>query len=219
MNLRNLRIGARLGVGFGVILAVLVMVLGGSSFLNTKNRDKLISGLSTANSKVLLATKMKAALLEGGIAMRNIGIQSDVSAMQQEEAKVKQQQKEYGQARDNLTAAGLNDAENKIVTEINGIDGEIAKPFKEALAQALAFNGEGTAKIIAEKIDPLNRRALVGIDTLINLEQVTAKQVEVDVVAGANRRYGDFVCHRCRHAGGRDRFFVASGTEHYQAFA
>jgi len=187
MDLRSLRIGARLGFGFGIVLAVLVMVLVGSNFLNTKNRDKLISGLSTANSKVLLATKMKAALLEGGIAMRNIGIQSDVSAMQQEEAKVKEQQKEYGQARDNLTAAGLNEAENKIVAEINGIDGEIAKPFKEALAQALAFNGEGAAKIIAEKIDPLNRQALLGIDKLIDLEQATGKQVEADVVAGAKR--------------------------------
>ena len=97
MNLRSLRIGARLGIGFGVILAILIMVMIASSVLSANNRDRLIAGLGAANAKVMLATKMKSALLESGIAMRNIGIQSDVSAMQKEEVRVKAKQKEYGE--------------------------------------------------------------------------------------------------------------------------
>jgi methyl-accepting chemotaxis protein len=187
MNLRSMRIGARLGIGFGIILVILVLVLVGSSYLSTKNRDKLIVGFGVANGKVTLATKMKVAMLGSGIAMRNIGIQSDVALMQKEEAKVKIRAKEYTESRDKLIAAGLTDAENKIVSDITAIDAEIAKPFKDAMAQALAFNSEGAAKVIAEKIDPLNQQALVQIDKLVEAEQAISEHVQDDVVAGAKK--------------------------------
>ncbi len=187
MDLRSLRIGARLGIGFGAILVILVLVLAGSSFLSSRNRDKLIVGLGAANAKVMLATKMKVALMEGGISMRNIGLQSDVGTMQKEEVKVKAKQKEYAEARDKLTATGLSDAENKIVSDIAAIDGDIAKPFKDAMAQALAFNSEGAAKVIAEKIDPLSQQAQVQIDKLVEAEQAVAHQVQDDVVSRAKQ--------------------------------
>ena len=187
MNLRGLRIGARLGLGFGVILAALVGVLVFGSVLSSNNREKLISGFGSANGKVMLATRMKGALLESGISMRNIGLQSDVSAMQKDEADVKVKQKEYADARDKLSATGLSEAETKIVSDIAAIDGEIAKPFKDALAQASAFNSEGAAKIIGEKIGPMNQQEVVLIDKLIEAEQVSARQIQDDVVSSAKK--------------------------------
>ncbi len=65
--------------------------------------------------------------------MRNIGLQSDVSAMQKDEADVKVKQKDYADARDKLSATGLSEAETKIVADIAAIDAQIAKPFKDAL--------------------------------------------------------------------------------------
>jgi methyl-accepting chemotaxis protein len=187
MDLRSLRIGVRLGVGFGVILVILVLALIGSSSLSTSNRNKLIVGLGGANMKVMLANKMKADLLEGGIAMRNIGILSDVAAMQKEEAKVKAKQKDYADAREKLTATGLSDGESKILADLAATDADLAKPFKDAMAQALAFNSEGAVKVIAEKIDPLNQQAFGQIDKLLTLEQSVAQQVQDEVVGKAKR--------------------------------
>jgi methyl-accepting chemotaxis protein len=187
MNLRNWRIGMRLGAGFGIILVVLVILLGSGSVVATSNRNKLVGGLNGANGKVILATKMKSALLESGIAMRNIGIQSDVGAMQKEEAKVKVKAKEYAEARDKLVTAGLNESENKILAEITRLDKETEAPFKEAIGQALAFNSEGAAKVISSKIDPLNQAALVELDKLIDAQQASAKVVLDDVVGEATR--------------------------------
>jgi methyl-accepting chemotaxis protein len=185
MNLRNLRIGARLGIGFGLILAILIMVLVFATVISSNNRDKLIEGLGGANAKVLMATKMKGALLEAGISMRNIGIQSDVGAMQKEEARVKVKQKEYAEVRDKLVASGLTEAENKIVADITRLDKEIEGPFKEAIGQALAFNSEGAAKVIASRIDPLSQQALVEIDKLVDAQQAAAAKVLDGVVAQA----------------------------------
>ena len=187
MNLRTVRIGVRLGIGFGIILAILVILLGAGSFANSSNRSRLVDGLAGANNKVILATKMKSALLESGISMRNIGIQSDVSEMQKEETKVKAKQKEYAEARDALVASGLNDAENKIVADITRLDKEMVAPFKEAIGQALAFNSEGAAKVISTRIDPLNQQALVQLDKLIDAQKAAAGVVLEEVLSESRR--------------------------------
>ncbi|MGH8810150.1 MAG: methyl-accepting chemotaxis protein, partial [Noviherbaspirillum sp.] len=104
MNLRSLRIGARLGTGFGIILAILALVVVVGNVLTTQNKGRLVDGLELSNSKSTLAANMKSALLEGGVAMRNIGLQTDVAAMQKEELRTKAQNKRYAEARDKLTA-------------------------------------------------------------------------------------------------------------------
>ncbi|RJG00053.1 methyl-accepting chemotaxis protein [Noviherbaspirillum saxi] len=187
MNLRNLRIGARLGVGFGVILAILVLSIVIGNVLTTNNKKKLIEGLEHSNIKGQLAVTMKSALLEGGVAMRNIGLQSDVGAMQKEESRAKAQNKRYAEARDKLSALGLTDEEKKILAEIARLDQEIAAPFKEAIGQALAFNSEGASKVISSRIDPLNQQAVVEMDKLVALQQAAANKVLSGSVADDNR--------------------------------
>ena len=187
MNLRSLRIGARLGASFGVILAILALMVILGNALTTRNKQRLIEGLEISNTKGVLATTMKSALLEGGVAMRNIGLQSDVGAMQKEEGRVKEQNKRYAEARDKLSALGLTDAEKKVVAEIARLDQEIAAPFKEAIGQALAFNSEGAAKVIASRIDPINQQAVAEMDKLLAMQQAAAKEVLESSVADDNR--------------------------------
>ena len=108
MKLRNLRIGARLAIGFGSLLALLAGVVLISNGLNSQNKRFLIAGIKTATNKVMQANAMKSALLEDGVAIPNIGLQSDVAQMQKQEARVKQQSTLYAAARDRLKATGLS---------------------------------------------------------------------------------------------------------------
>ena len=188
MEFRSLRIGARLGIGFGITLGTLVLIMLSSNFLNGKNRDDLLSGLNNATAKVMLATKMKSTLLESGIAMRNIGIQSDVGAMEKQNVIVKTKQQEYSTARDGLSALGLSDSEKQIVTGMSKTNTEIEKPFADAMAQALAFNSENAAKVISTQIDPLSQLQLTEIDKLIEVEQTMARQVQDEVVTKSRRQ-------------------------------
>ncbi|MDY7538006.1 methyl-accepting chemotaxis protein [Undibacterium sp. RTI2.1] len=184
MNLRHFRIGARLGIGFGFIIGGLIIVLILASLLSSQNRNTMIQGLNTASQKQALVNSMKSSLLEGGIAMRNIGIQSDVSEMQKEDAKVKLQRKRYDDAKDKLSKLGLNDDEKKILAEIARIDQEIDKPFKDAVGQALAFNAEGAIKIISSVIDPLSTKSILEMNKLVDLQESASKQVFE--ISGAN---------------------------------
>src|SRR5471030_3081437 len=177
MNLRDFNIGTRLSIGFGSILLILVAMVLAANFFNYSNKAQLTKGLQLSTAKSLQAATMKSAMLETGIAMRNIGLQSDVNLMQKEEAKVQDQRKRYDAASAQLKSLGLNDAEKKTLGDISAIDTETDAAFKEAIGQVLAFNSEGAAKVISGRIDPLNQQTLALINKLVDLQQVAAKDV------------------------------------------
>jgi len=175
MNLRDFKIGTRLSIGFGSILLILVAMVLLTNILNARNKSSLLEGLTTSNAKNLSAAEMKSAMLETGIAMRNIGLQSDVALMQKEQDKVKVQSKRYDDARAKLQSAGLNEAEKKVLADIAAIDKELDTAFKEAIGQVLAFNSEGAAKIIAGRIDPLNQQTLAQLNRLVEMQQTASR--------------------------------------------
>jgi len=177
MNLRDFTIGTRLRIGFGAILAILVAMVLLTNYLNYNNSKHLETGLTVASAKNLQASTMKSAMLETGIAMRNIGLQSDVSLMQKEEQKVKDQRALYEKALNDLKALGLSGEEQGVLAEISKLDGQTDTAFKEALAQILAFNSEGAAKILSGRIDPLNQQTLAQINKLVNLQLAASNQV------------------------------------------
>ena len=187
-SFRNYSIGTRLVFGFGLVMGLLVMSYVISSALNNRNRDLLIAEFGTSSTKVILAVKMKAALLESGISIRNIGLQSDVTEMQKAEENVKLKQKEYASARDQLVATGLSDAETRIVSEITDADNAAAKPMKNAMDLALAFDSDGAVKMISSQVDPLNKKTIVQIDRLIELAQNTTQQTQNAVAATAKNQ-------------------------------
>jgi methyl-accepting chemotaxis protein len=187
MNLRDFKIGTRLSIGFGSILLILAAMVLLTNVLNYRNKSELRGGLETANAKNLQASAMKSAMLETGIAMRNIGLQSDVSLMQKEEGKVKEQRKRYDAARDSLLRLGLNDAEKKVLSDIAALDKDVDAAFKEAIGQVLAFNSEGAAKVIASRIDPLNQQTLSALNTLVDMQQKASAAVLEGSVAADSR--------------------------------
>jgi len=63
MNLRSSRIGVRLEIGIGIIIAILAMMVVLGNVLTTRSKQQLIDGLETFNTKEQLAVTMKSALL------------------------------------------------------------------------------------------------------------------------------------------------------------
>ena len=177
MSLRSLRIGTRLAIGFGIILAMLIVALAADNIVSTRNREAMIAGLEVSNAKSALAADIKGALLEGGIAMRNIGLQSDLGAMKKEEEKVKALRKRFTEARDKLSGLGLTDTEKKILGDLSKLEQDTDAPFKEAIRLVTAFNSEDAIKLIATRIDPLNQQALAEINKLVEIQQAAAHKV------------------------------------------
>ncbi|WUR11511.1 methyl-accepting chemotaxis protein [[Empedobacter] haloabium] len=187
MSVRNYKIGTRLGFGFGIILLILVALVLSSNSLNMRNKAQLMEGLELTSAKSLQAGAMKSAMLESGIAMRNIGLQSDVELMQKEEEKVKAQRQRYEAARGKLEALGLDADEKKVLGELAALDKDVDAAFKDAMAQVLAFNAEGATKIIAGRIDPLNTRTLTALNHLVDLQHKATQAFQERSLQADNR--------------------------------
>lgn len=171
MNLRDLRISNRLTIGFGSILLILISSYCVSSYFTKINKDEMISGLKESREKALIANSMKSALMEIGIAMRNVIMQSDVTRMQDNEDQIKDLRIQYDKFRKNLILSNLVDTESSIVNSLDELDKKTDTAFKEALAQAMAFNTDGALKIVVDKIEPLNKQTFAQINKLVKYER------------------------------------------------
>ena len=78
MNLRDLKIGLRLGLGFGVILLAATLMLMGALVSNSINRGALLETLQKAAVQQDLAENMRQALLSSAVSVRNMGLQTKV---------------------------------------------------------------------------------------------------------------------------------------------
>jgi methyl-accepting chemotaxis protein len=170
------------------MLLIASLVVGGN-VMSGRAMASLTSGQAAANTKGALAETMKSALLEGALAMRNMGLQSEVATMQAEEDKVKAQRKRYADARDKLVAMGLTDAEHGVLENIARLEKETEQPFMEAMGQSLNFNTEVAANILATRIDPITQKIIGEINKLVAMQQTAASALLEQTTAAETRRH------------------------------
>ena len=108
MDLRALNIGTRLGAGFGVILLTTTALLVGVMVSSGAQRSQVLQTLKASEERVADGTALQMALLGAAVAVRNMGLQTDVSAVQKDEADAKKKQAEYAGIRKRLAASGLD---------------------------------------------------------------------------------------------------------------
>ena len=174
MNLRSFNIGARLGAGFGLILLSTVGMLGLALFGAHVDRQTLLQTLETSARREAQATAMQTALLGSAVAVRNMGLQTTVDAVQRDEAEAKKQRANYLAAMKELEASELSASEREPLTRLAADDREMAARLTEAVDFAATFNAEQAAAVITQKIDPLLKRALVDLGSFTALQKTSA---------------------------------------------
>ncbi len=171
MNLRQMKIGLRLGLGFGLILLAAIAMLAGALVSNSVSRSNLLLTLQHATDRQDLAVSMRAAQMRSAVAMRNMGLQSQLDEVQKDEAEAKKQHAAYLAAKATLEAAELNAQERELVDRLDKIDRQMDGFFKNAVDLAAQFNTEQAGKVITEKIDPLLNEGLKELQSFINLQK------------------------------------------------
>ncbi|MBC7500905.1 MAG: HAMP domain-containing protein [Herminiimonas sp.] len=187
MKLRNVKIGARLSIGFGIILALVVCVLVADILISSSARSTQNQGVQRANSKALAAHTLKSAILEGAIAMRNVGLQYTTPDMQREEAKLAIQQKRFLAAQQQLAALGLDESEKAIVANIVRLNKKTDEPFQEAIKLVKDYANERAGKLISSVVDQLNQQTIAEIDKLIAVQQGAVSALLVGSEAAGQR--------------------------------
>jgi methyl-accepting chemotaxis protein len=171
MVLRKMRIGSRLALGFGTILAVMMVVSIGATALGQKSRHELAQVLETSRVKEALAADMKVLVLEQSAVMRNIGLHSDVKSMQIDEDRARRLGAMYDEAIEKMTHVALSPNERAVVETLKKVDKEIDAPLNQAIGLATSFRGEESAQVILNEIDPVVQRTLFELNRLIDMQK------------------------------------------------
>ena len=195
MNINNLRIGTRLKIGFGIILSLLIFMVVAVNLANDSNREQLLNGLEQASTKIELTNAMKAEQLLSVVAIRTIGLHSEVDAMNREDARFKEHHRLFVKALETLMAMGTTNAEKAIIQRIIELQKALEDPGNEAIGQALAFDSEGVAHIIATRIDPVYQDLLAEINKLVEIHH--AAEHEVRDQAEVSSRHLSYWLYAC----------------------
>ncbi len=186
MKINDLRIGTRLKIGFGIVLSLLIAVVALVNISNARNQEQLFQGLELASAKVQWTSTMRAEQLEAVVAIRSIGLHTEVSEMNKEEARLKEHSELYAQARQKLMALGTTEEEKAIFARMAELEKSLANLRADAIGQALAFNSEGVAHILSKQIDPLFRQLLTEINKLVKLQQAAEQEVRAQAQTASN---------------------------------
>lgn len=176
MNTWNMRIGLRLGLGFGTILLVTSVLLVGSFISNGNSRATLLSTLQRAGAQQDMAEDMRRSLLSSAVSVRNMGLATKVDAVQRDEAEAKRHRTHYLAAKSKLEALGLGDKEREIFSDLTDVDRQMDAHFREAVDLSSQFNTEQAGAVITDKIDPLLSKAMAELALFIALQKERANE-------------------------------------------
>ena len=102
MNLSKIKVGKRLGLGFALVLAFLIVVTLLGITRMSQIQDRLDKVVSVSNVEVRLIIEMRAIVYDRMVSLRNLTLLTDADDMAPEIAKIKEQSDKYGAARDKL---------------------------------------------------------------------------------------------------------------------
>ncbi len=187
LKIANIRIGIRLGASFSIVLVLLAVIGLLGHFLHRQHKQELLDGLAHVERLRELGSGMKAAILEGGLSIRNVGLASEVGVMQREEKALAAQQSQFEALRAELAATAQAPQEQALIAHIGMLHGQAGAYYREALGLALAFDGERAAQLINSKITPLNQATLADIVALTALQRAAAQGVVARVEAQDRR--------------------------------
>jgi methyl-accepting chemotaxis protein len=120
------------------------------------------------------------------VAVRNMGLETEVSGVQKHEAEAKKKQAEVRSVLKRLEVAELGDDERAPLRKLATIDQQMQALVKEAVDLSATFNGEQAGKVITQKIDPLLNQATAELQAFNALE----KQRAAAASEAANARAG-----------------------------
>lgn len=171
MRFSHLKIGHRLSLCFGVILALMAAVTALAGLSAQRAQEQLAAALSHTNGKSEIAALMRQSLFRQGQAARNVGTLTDLNAMQKEMARIGTERKRYRVNQEALLKLGVTAEERAIISDMTAYDSRSEPFIRQAEEFAAGFNAGQAIKLLNTEVAPLQSQWLEAIDKLVKLEQ------------------------------------------------
>ena len=177
MNIRNLSIGQRLAIGFGVVIALLVMLAGLSYLRIASLNQEVATMVKTRYPKTVVANSIKSDVSEATRSMLNVLIMTDPAQVKKELANIEAKNASSSAALAGL-AAGTTDARGQEILKAIGTIRDKFIPGQTAFAALVNEDKKDDAMVkFMFSLRPQQARYFDQLDKFIayqNEEMVTA---------------------------------------------
>jgi methyl-accepting chemotaxis protein len=180
MNLKNMKIGVRLGLGFGVVL-VLMLVLATISITRMgKIQDNLDNIVNDGNMKIEAVNGMLDNTRNIALIMRDLIFMTDEKQMEVEMKRLPEQRNAYAKSLEKLTALVKREEGKALLAKI-ATAREVAVPLSaKVIALAKANKAEEATKLLLEESRPAADKWLAAMDEMALYQKGMAAKIAVE---------------------------------------
>jgi len=166
MKSSNLKIGVRLGLGFGLILLMVAAMAGISLFSMSKIQKDFDFNVTVTNAKVAALHDLRQVIMEAIVTGRNIALLSEPAAVELENKKLAAARQEYARLFDKLSLM-VTPEEKLLLDEVTATRQVAIEAQKKVAALSQAFETEAAMKMTIVEVQPLQIKTLDAIGDLI----------------------------------------------------
>ncbi|SFV01732.1 methyl-accepting chemotaxis protein [Pseudoduganella namucuonensis] len=195
MNIRNLSIGTRLGGGFAILTALLLLLAGLGISRMAHIQDDLIEIAKFNNVVTQHLVRMRMTVLDRGVAVRNLVLLKDADSLKTEAERMRKDASEYADAEAALNTLLASRPEDT-ATQREGMtrvkqDETTALPlFAKATELGLAGKTEEATAVLAQELRPSQLKWMMDLNELITfvdkLNQLSITDAEVTYANARN---------------------------------
>ncbi|WP_229519229.1 methyl-accepting chemotaxis protein [Massilia rhizosphaerae] len=186
MNLANMKVGTRLGLGFALVLVLLVMVTVIGVLRMAQIQNRLDHVVNVNNVVTRLVVDMRNNVSERVTSLRTLTLMTDPTDMEPELNRFKEQTAKYDALQQKLAAKFSEESsadEKNLLNQVKEAESTAMPAIAKASALYLANNAMDATRVMIKEIRPAQKKWLDALDQLGKLEDKQNAQSQVDAEA------------------------------------
>jgi methyl-accepting chemotaxis protein len=185
MNMTGMKTGTRLGLGFVVVLALLVAITLLGINRMAQMQDNLHKITRISNVKVKSITGLRMTVFERGIALRNLALIKEDTLFQPQVDRIKEQAKRYDEIEDGLfklisSEQSKNKEEASLLAKIKDNEQKALPLMDKAVDLSVNYKSQEATRILFDELLPVQNAWMASLDAFVDF---AVKQTEEDTSA------------------------------------